>query len=454
MSALDQKQESIQSLDKNADYSGFRKMDLPLLIIALILCTFGLVMMFSSSISISFARTGDSSSALISKQIGITGGALLASIFMARFIRLNFFRRRWFRNALYIAVTIFLTLVLIRGQTINGAKRWLDLKIFTFQPSEAAKIGAVLWLSLELEHQKQQMQKLKNKWRDPWQKFWRQGRHLLTWPACKMLVWFGLIIVQPHFSAALIFSIIVFAMFLFAGLQRSVWISGSLQLVAILLIIELLLLIMLPWFTGMSNSDFLSRRFAHVFRRLDAYKDPVSASADDIMQIRQAQIALGSGGLTGVGLGRSVQKMNWLPEAHNDYVLAIIGEELGFLGTAFILLLFVAFMFRGFSVALTARSRAGLMIAAGYTFFLVLQALINFGVAVNLLPATGISLPFFSSGGTANAFFIFAAGMILLVSKWDQKENPELSHILVRERRGQQQSVAPNSIQQEAGTGS
>jgi cell division protein FtsW len=454
MSAMDQKQESIQSLDKNADYSGFRKMDLPLLIISLILCTFGLVMMFSSSISISFARTGDSSSALISKQIGITGGALLASIFMARFIRLNFFRKRWFRNALYIAVTVFLMLVLIRGQTINGAKRWLDLKIFTFQPSEAAKIGAVLWLSLELEYQKQQMQKLKNKWRDPWQKFWQQGRYLLTWPACKMVVWFGLIIVQPHFSAALIFAIIVCAMFLFAGLQRSVWISGSLQLVAILLILGLLLLIMLPWFTGMSNSDFLSRRFAHVFRRLDTYQDPVNASDDDIMQIRQAQIALGSGGLTGVGLGRSVQKMNWLPEAHNDYVLAIIGEELGFLGTAFILLLFVAFMFRGFSVALTARSRAGLMIAAGYTFFLVLQALINFGVAVNLLPATGISLPFFSSGGTANAFFIFAAGMILLVSKWDQKENPELSHILVRERRGQQQSVAPNLIQREAGTGS
>ena len=204
-------------------------MDLPLLIISLILCTFGLVMMFSSSISISFARTGDSSSALISKQIGITGGALLASIFMARFIRLNFFRKRWFRNALYIAVTVFLMLVLIRGQTINGAKRWLDLKIFTFQPSEAAKIGAVLWLSLELEYQKQQMQKLKNKWRDPWQKFWQQGRYLLTWPACKMLVWFGLIIVQPHFRLHLFLPLLYVRCFIY-WLQRSVWISGSLQL--------------------------------------------------------------------------------------------------------------------------------------------------------------------------------------------------------------------------------
>ena len=259
MSAMNQKQKSIQSLDQNADYSGFRKMDLPLLIICLILCTFGLVMMFSSSISISFARTGDSSSALISKQIGITGVALLASIFMARFVHLNFFRGRWFRNTLYIVVTVFLALVLIRGQTINGAKRWLDLKIFTFQPSEVAKYGAVLWLSLELEHLKQQMQKLKNKWRDPWQKFWRQGWHLLTLPACKMLVWFGLIIVQPHFSAALIFAIVVFAMFLFAGLQRSVWISGSIQLVAILLILGLLLLVILPWFTGMSNSDFYQK---------------------------------------------------------------------------------------------------------------------------------------------------------------------------------------------------
>ncbi|HHV42591.1 MAG TPA: FtsW/RodA/SpoVE family cell cycle protein [Clostridiaceae bacterium] len=423
-----------KSLINNEDLFSFRKMDLPLLIIFLLLCTFGLVMMFSSSISISFAQSGDNATAMIRKQFFITGGAVVLSLFIARAVNLKFFRKAWFRHLLYLVVTALLVLVLLRGQTFNGAKRWLNLKVFTFQPSEAAKIGAILWLSLELEHKKKYLRQKKDKWRNPWQKFWQHGRHLLTLPACKMLLWFALIVVQPHLSAAIIFALVVFVMFLFAGIKRSAWVAGIVQLLVVALVFSLLLLTVLPSLTGMSNSEFLAKRFAHVFKRMDTYQNPDQASTDAIRQIKQAQIALGSGGVDGVGLGRSVQKMNWLPEAHNDYILAIIGEELGFIGTTAVLLLFIAFMIRGFRIALKAKSNAGLMIAAGYTFFLVLQALINFGVATNLLPATGISLPFFSSGGTANAFFALATGMILLISKWDQREDPELIRILAHNR--------------------
>ena len=272
-------------------------------------------------------------------------------------------------------------------------------------------------------------------------------------PACKMLLWFALIVVQPHLSAAIIFALVVFVMFLFAGIKRSAWVAGIVQLLVVALVFSLLLLTVLPSLTGMSNSEFLAKRFAHVFKRMDTYQNPDQASTDAIRQIKQAQIALGSGGVDGVGLGRSVQKMNWLPEAHNDYILAIIGEELGFIGTTAVLLLFIAFMIRGFRIALKAKSNAGLMIAAGYTFFLVLQALINFGVATNLLPATGISLPFFSSGGTANAFFALATGMILLISKWDQREDPELIRILAHNRGKKLGPVMKtSSINEETGT--
>lgn len=405
------------------ELSGYRKMNLPFLIVFLILLTFGLIMMFSSSLSVSFAKYGDDVTAMIRKQISITGLAFVLSIFIAKFIRLDWLRSRWFRHSLYLLITALLVLVTFKGITVNGARRWLDLGLFTFQPSEAAKVGAILWLTLEMEYRKKQMSGISGQLCDPVQRFWKQGWYLLAVPACKMLLWFFLIIIQPHFSAAIIFAVIVSTMLLLSGLKKSVWIAGIIQLIAIFLIIAVLLLLIMPFITGMSNSEFISKRFAHVFRRIDTYQNPTEASADSIRQIRQAQIALGSGGLTGVGLGRSVQKMNWLPEAHNDYVLAIIGEELGFAGTSAVLLLFIALLIFGFRIAMGSNSRAGFMIAGGYTFLLVMQALINFGVAVNLLPASGISLPFFSSGGTANAFFSFAAGMVLLISKWDQKEN-------------------------------
>lgn len=405
------------------DLSGYRKMNLPFLIVFLILFTFGQIMMFSSSLSISFAQNGDDATAMMRKHIVITGLAFIAAILIARFVKLDWLRSDWFRHALYLLVTVLLVLVTFKGNTVNGARRWLDLKIFTIQPSEAAKVGAILWLALELEYRKKQMARKKDQWRDPVQRFWKQGWHLLALPACKMLVWFSLIIIQPHLSAAIIFTAIVILMFLLASLKKSVWIAGFIQLVAVILVIAVLVLIIMPSITGLSNSEFISKRFAHVFRRIDTYQNPNEASDDSIRQIKQAQIALGSGGLTGVGIGRSVQKMNWLPEAHNDYILAIIGEELGFVGTSLVLLLFIALLIFGFRIALGAKSRTGFMIAGGYTFLLVMQALINFCVAVNLLPASGISLPFFSSGGTANAFFSLAAGMVLLISKWDQKDN-------------------------------
>lgn len=143
------KNEDIDAIRNNPmsiaeDLSGYRKMNLPFLIVFLILFTFGQIMMFSSSLSISFAQNGDDATAMMRKHIVITGLAFIAAILIARFVKLDWLRSDWFRHALYLLVTVLLVLVTFKGNTVNGARRWLDLKIFTIQPSEAAKVGAIL----------------------------------------------------------------------------------------------------------------------------------------------------------------------------------------------------------------------------------------------------------------------------------------------------------------------
>ncbi|MDN5314418.1 MAG: cell division protein FtsW, partial [Clostridiales bacterium] len=161
--------------------------------------------------------------------------------------------------------------------------------------------------------------------------------------------------------------------------------------------------------------------FEHVGHRLEMFSNPDEADSDDVYQITQAIIAIGSGGLQGVGLGKGRQKYNYLPEAHNDYVFAIIGEELGFIGTVLVLLLFVAFLISGVMISLRAKNNYTAMLAAGYTGLISIQAFLNMGVATRLLPSTGISLPFFSYGGTSNIFFLVAVGFLLAVSRTGQQ---------------------------------
>jgi cell division protein FtsW len=169
--------------------------------------------------------------------------------------------------------------------------------------------------------------------------------------------------------------------------------------------------------------DSLKSNFRHVTERIDTFLHPESASSDDTYQIDQSIIAIGSGGLTGLGLGAGRQKYNYLPEAHNDFVFAIIGEELGFVGTTAVLLLFVLFMLIGVSITARASDSFAAILAGGYTMLISIQAFLNIAVATRTIPATGISLPFFSYGGSSNFFFLIAIGLILSVSRTGQRLN-------------------------------
>ncbi|HHT44118.1 MAG TPA: cell division protein FtsW [Fastidiosipila sp.] len=430
------------SESKLESLAGYKKVHLPLLITFLIISTFGLVMLFSASLAVSYAREGGATEMFI-KQAGISTAGLLVALLVALAVPIRHFNRPVLRYIVYAVVSVLLLALPFVGTTINGARRWIFFGSISVQPSELAKIAAVYFLATYFsEQRKKRRQNRHKKVSARWQPIY-DAFVQVTLPALMVIAWIVLILIQPHMSGAIIMTLLVIFMFVVEGFPFKRLMTGATILLIFLLIALMLFLMIGPVMTGQSPGDFIEDRFAHVFRRLTSFTSPEEANPDDTRQIEQAQIALGSGGLFGVGLGRSVQKMNWLPESHNDFILAIIGEELGFAGTFLCLMLFVLFFIFGMSVALNAATSMTTLIAAGYTFLITVQALLNFGVATHVLPTTGISLPFFSYGGTANFFFMLASGMILCVSKSGKREDPEIAQYLEPEKKRQGKSAKP-----------
>lgn len=417
-------------LDALADY---KKVYLPLLITFLVLSTYGLVMLFSASLAVSYAREGGAT-ALFLKQAGISGFGLVVALFVALVIPIRVFNRPIIRYLVYAVVTVLLLAVPFVGTTVNGARRWIFFGSVSIQPSELAKLAAIFFLATYFserrkKHRLKRVHKVKPRWQNLYNAFVD-----VTLPALMVILWIVLILIQPHFSGAVIMGLVMVFMFITEGFSVKILMRGAAILLFILLIAAVLLMVIGPIVTSQSIGDFVETRFAHVINRLATFANPEEANPDEVRQVEQARIALGSGGLFGVGLGRSVQKLNWLPESHNDFILAIIGEELGFVGTFICLLLFILFFVFGVVVTVRAATPMTTMIAAGYTFLITIQALLNFGVATHILPTTGISLPFFSYGGTANFFFMLAGGMILCVSKSGKQEDSEIAQFLEPEK--------------------
>ncbi|NLC88477.1 MAG: FtsW/RodA/SpoVE family cell cycle protein [Clostridiaceae bacterium] len=276
---------------------------------------------------------------------------------------------------------------------------------------------------MEAPWDKKEESELKKKHRETFQDFTR--------PLLLMGLWVILVLLQPHMSGAIILTVLTILMFIMGKIPPASLVRGLLlHAIPLLLVALLLFSLLIPVVYDKSMPEFVSERFAHSQKRMDLFRDRDSVDADGRRQIEQAEIAFGVGGLTGVGLGRSTQKLNWLAEAHNDFIFPIIGEELGLIGTLSVLLFFMLFLISGFSIAARASNMAARNIAAGFTFLIVFQAFLNMAVATSLIPATGISLPFFSAGGTANIIFAVAAALILCVSKTGVQRNPELVRVL------------------------
>ena len=356
-------------------------LDLPFLVLTLLLVTIGLIMMFSASYARAYQTEGKATYYFSRQAIF----ALLGIVAMLFFSRWNYQIWRPLSIFILLGSIIFLALVLVIGTEEGGARRWIYIG-FSFQPSEVAKIGIIMTFASMISVYKEKMQTFKY---GVW--------HFVA----ILLVVCGLLVLEPHLSAIIII-LAVSAIMMFIGGTQLRWFGIGIGGAALLL---LLYLAIMPY-----ASD-----------RVMAWLNPFDYAADEGFQIVQSLYAIGSGGLMGLGLGRSRQKYLYLPEEHNDYIFAIVCEELGFVGAMVVLILFALLIVRGYWIALHARDRFGAMLAAGITTLIALQVILNIAVVTNTLPATGISLPFFSYGGTALLVNLFEMGVVLSVSR--QNEN-------------------------------
>lgn len=353
-------------------------MDVPFLLLTLLLVAIGVIMMFSASYARAFYKEG-SSTYYFARQ----GGFALAGIVVMWIVsRINY---QWWRVGsvpIMAAAVVLLILVPVIGKEENGATRWIRLFGIGFQPSELAKLAVVLCFAAMISFYRDRMQTF---------------RYGVLPFAGILVVIAGLLYLEPHLSATLII-LATGAVMMFLGGTKLRWFGLGAALVALVMVVYL------------TTQGYASDR-------ITAWRDPFSDQSDKGYQILQSLYAIGSGGMMGLGLGRSRQKYLYLPEEHNDYLFPIVCEELGFVGAVLVLLLFALLVFRGYWIAIHARDRFGSLVAAGITTLLLLQVFLNVGVVTNLLPATGISLPFFSYGGTALLVQLTEMGIILNISR-------------------------------------
>ena len=358
--------------------------DLPFFVLVMLLLAIGLVMLLSASFPSAYNDTdGANPLYYFSRQAVFAVMGVAAMIFIGR---INYQRFRALGKPLLYLSVILLALVLIPGVGItrNFATRWLGIPgtSLQFQPSEIAKVAVVIYFADSISKKKDQM---------------RSFRYGIVPYALILIVLAGLVLPEPHLSGAILILGAGAAMMLVGGISWA-WVGGAIGAAAGLLYLVLFVI-------GYNAS--------RVTYWLNPWADPLGEG----YQLSQSLIAIGSGGLLGVGLGKSQQKFMYLPEEHNDFIFAIVCEELGLIGAAIIMALFAALILRGFWIALHARDRFGSLLVVGIITLLGVQTFLNISVVTGLLPTTGISLPFFSYGGTALSIQLAEMGIVLSVSR-------------------------------------
>lgn len=355
-------------------------MDLPFFLLTLLLLGIGVVMVLSASFARAYYSEGDATGYFV-KQLffAVTGVALM--IAASRF-KSSFYRKWSMPLLLFSLAMLALVPFLGVGRSTVGANRWFDLGFTTFQPSEVVKVAIILSFAHMICNYKNQMGTFKY--------------GVLPF-AIIMLVTVGLLMLEPHISASVII-IAIGAIMMFAGGTRWQYFALGFLVVGIA-----------GWLV-VTQMDYSNAR-------ITAWRDPWADPLNTGLQTIQSLYAIGSGGLLGLGLGQSRQKYMYLPEEHNDFIFPIVCEELGFIGAMLILILFALLVIRGYWLALHARDRFGALVAVGITSKLAIQVFLNVAVVTNLVPCTGISLPFFSYGGTALWIQLIEMGIVLSISR-------------------------------------
>ena len=359
--------------------------DLPFGLLVLLLMSIGLVMLLSASFPSSYYNTRNNNPTYYFIRQGVF--AIMGIAGMLFIGKINYQRFRGMAKTLLYVSIFLLIFVAIPGNpvavTVKGATRWIGVgELFSFQPSEIAKMAIVIYFSDSISKKKDLM---------------RSFRYGILPYAAILVATAGLVAIEPHLSGAILILGVGAALMLVGGINWA-WVFGALGGAAAMLYFALFVV-------GYNTS------------RIQFWLNPWADAQDKGYQLSQSLITIGSGGLLGVGLGKSRQKFLFLPEEHNDFIFAIICEELGLIGASIIMLLFAALILRGYWIALHSRDRFGSLLVIGVTTLIAMQTFLNIGVVTGLLPTTGISLPFFSYGGTALSIQLAEMGVVLSVSR-------------------------------------
>lgn len=352
----------------------------------LIILTIGLVMLFSSSYAYSYEYYGTSYRFIIRQSIFATIGVAA----MLLISKINYHIWEKYAFVIYLISVGFLIFLLVYHPMVagTGVKRWFVLGPINFQPSEIAKLSIILVFARLISSNASEMKRL--------------------WFVLLLLGILGftcaLVILEPHVSATVLIAAIGIVLLFVGGIQKR-YIIGGAGIAA-----------------GGVGIAAVGGLIGYASERLKYWKDPWLDAKGKGFQTIQSLLAIGSGGILGRGIGQSRQKYLWVPEPHNDFIFAIVCEELGLVGAVVIILLFALLVWRGFSIGMRAEDKFGSLLSIGLTFQVGLQAMLNIWVVTNTIPNTGISLPFFSYGGTSLVILLAEMGIVLSVSRGANKE--------------------------------
>ena len=369
--------------------------DVPFLALVLMLTVIGLIMLFSASFPSALNEHGDALY-FIRSQVIFAAAGIAAMMAMSK---INYQRLRGVATLALIGSLILLVLVVLPGPNAYGklfgiernhSVRWMQLLLVAgpqYQPSELAKLGTIVYFAATISQRRDRM---------------RTFKYGILPYGILLGIYAVLMLAEPHLSGCILLVGIGAVMMVVGGMDWK-WVTAGILLVGAALYAVL--------FTD------LMEIIGYNSSRILTWRDPFWDAQDASYQMAQSLIAIGSGGLFGVGLGRSRQKFMFLPEEHNDFIFSIVCEELGYVGAGIIMILFALLVIRGFWIAIHARDRFGALLAVGVTTQIGLQTFLNIAVVTGLIPATGISLPFFSYGGTALMIQLFEVGIVLSVSR-------------------------------------
>lgn len=366
---------------KRNNFIQLGRLDVTFLSFVLILLTIGLVMLFSASYAYSLEYYGNSYK-FISRQ------ALFAAMGVASMLAISHVDYHVWRKLswpIYIVTLAMLVFLLVMPPMVGGmdVKRWLVIGPINFQPSEIAKFALITLFATLISANYKLMNNFK----------------FILFLLVLLGLTCGLIVLEPHLSATVLVFAIGIVLMVVGGLQKRYIIGGAALGV------------------GAVAAAIATGLISYGSDRIKYWLDPWLAPKKEGFQTIQSLLAIGSGGILGRGIGQSRQKYLWVPEPHNDFIFSIVCEELGLIGAIIIILLFALLVWRGFTIAMHSPDKFGSLLAIGLTFQVGLQAMLNIWVVTNTIPNTGISLPFFSYGGTSLLILLTEMGVVLSVSR-------------------------------------